>query len=97
MSVPLRPVALRVGPLSNGAPAIELELFDGRRVFVELDVGQASAISDRLRECVDGRVRLLPQSMRVVVLPLEYTDDSPSVGVAVVPDLGADLQEQGPL
>lgn len=101
MSAP-RAIALRVGPTQNG-PAIELEFADGEKVLVDLDIGNASNIADRLRECVDGRVNARPASRRVLEIPLvdprclAETEPPSTVAMAIVPDLENDRRQQGPI
>lgn len=99
----LRPIAVRVGPLPTG-PALEVTMSDGQSVLVELDIAHASAIADRLRECVDGRVCARPPSRRVLQITLGPSDaelaetEPPSaITMAVVPDLERDRVQQGPL
>ncbi len=95
----LRPVALRVGPLSNGQPAIEFVFSDGGTATVDLSVADASKVADRLRECVDGRICQRPPSRRAIEIPVSpFPEESVSVsGGAIVPDLERDLRTQGPL
>ncbi len=94
---PLYPVALRVGPLSDGQPAIEFVFDDGRRVTVDMTIADASRVADRLRECVDGRVCQRPPSQRVLEVSLGFAAEPPSTATAIVPDLDRDLATQGPL
>lgn len=72
----LRPVALRIGPLAGGRPAIELVCADGRCVILELDVAHASVIAERLNECIDGRITKRPASRRVLELTLAPDADA---------------------
>ncbi len=96
MSV-LRPVALRVGPLPDGQPAIELVFDDGRCATVDLSVADASRIADRLRECVDGRICQRPPSRRALEVLVGFAVEPPSTATAIVPDLERDLATQGDL
>ncbi len=92
-----RPVALRVGPLPGGAPAVEMVFEDGSKATATLDVSQAHLLILRLRECLDGRIVARPPSRRVLELVLGFVEEMPSSVAAipaVVPDLDLDLREQ---
>ncbi len=99
----LRPIALRVGPhpLHDG-PAIEVVFADGHTTFIALDVHAASAVVDRLREVIDGRVCARPPSRRVLEIPLagndaSYAETEPPSGAMPIADLELDRRTQGPL
>lgn len=90
------PIALRVGPGRGACAGVEIELADGTVAYVDLSVHEASLLSERLRECIDGRVTARVTSRRVLEIPLgvPFSDDS-SAAIPVVPSLDADLRRQG--
>ncbi len=88
-------VALRVGPLADGTPGLEFVLDDGTIIIVDLSVTQATQIAERIREVLNGTIRLRPPSRRVLEVPLDTAEEAPVSGVAVVPHLDTSIRTQG--
>lgn len=71
MNEPLTPRAIRVGPATpTGQPIIEIELDDGRLILIRLDPAHGRAVSERIVECIDGRITARIPSRRVLVITL---------------------------